>query len=425
MAPDAPRPIVKLELTKPQLSFVGSSAPFPCICAGFGAGKTQAAVYRALNQKFAYPAFNVAYYMPTYDLVSQVGFPRFAEVFEHLKILHYPNQGKNWIDIPSCGRIIFRTMDTPKRIIGYEVADSICDELDTLKAEDAEVVWNKIVSRNRQKKPDGKPNTIGVATTPEGFRFVYKRWKKEAKPGYKLIKASTYSNERNLPSGYIQSLIDTYPANQLQGYLHGEFVNLTTGSVYSEFDRHLNGSSEVPRERETLHIGMDFNVTKMAAIVHVLRDNEPHAVDEFVRVFDTPSMIQLITDRYADKGHSIIVYPDASGKSRKSVNASTSDLALLQQAKFRVCANPSNPAVKDRVLAMNALIHKQGKRSYHVNADRCPHLVESLEKQAYDSSGEPDKTTGFDHPNDATGYFVCYRFPVKRPVTTINLGFAQ
>ena len=27
-----------------------------------------------------------------------------------------------------------------------------------------------------QKKPDGMTNTVGVGTTPEGFRFVYQQW---------------------------------------------------------------------------------------------------------------------------------------------------------------------------------------------------------------------------------------------------------
>jgi hypothetical protein len=66
-------------------------------------------------------------------------------------------------------------MDTPERIIGYEVADSLVDELDMLKTEQARDAWNKIISRNRQKKPDGSLNTVGVGTTPEGFRLVYDR----------------------------------------------------------------------------------------------------------------------------------------------------------------------------------------------------------------------------------------------------------
>lgn len=73
------------------------------------------------------------------------------------------------IEVQKAGNILFRTMDTPERIIGYEVTDSLVDGLDTLNTEQARDAWNKIISRNRQKKPDGSLNTVGVATTSEGF----------------------------------------------------------------------------------------------------------------------------------------------------------------------------------------------------------------------------------------------------------------
>lgn len=403
----------QIRLTRPQLEFVEAPEQFPCVVAGFGAGKTQAAVVRALVKKLQYPEQNVAYYLPTYDLVRHIGFPRFQEVMEQFGIEGKLNRSNAVIDIPGAGSIIFRTMDTPERIVGYEVADSLVDELDTLRPDQAREVWNKIISRNRQKKPDGSLNTVGVATTPEGFGFVYERWKKGPAPGYRLIKATTYSNARNLPPGYIDSLKSSYPPALLAAYLDGEFVNLTAGSVYPEYDRNLNASSETIRAGETLHVGLDFNVTKMAAVVHVLRDGNPHAVMEYTDVFDTPAMIAVLKSQHP--GHPIMVYPDASGGSRKANDASVTDLSLLRSAGFTVCANRQNPAVKDRVLSMNAMIHKDGTRRYRVNVDACPHLVEALEKQAYDKRGEPDKTAGLDHVIDAAGYFIAYKFPlVKR-----------
>jgi hypothetical protein len=157
----------------------------------------------------------------------------------------------------------------------------------------------------------------------------------------------------------------------------------------------------------------------MAAVVHVLRDGEPHAVSEFVNYLDTPALIAAIQARYqnpalkaAHMAHRVMAYPDASGKSRKTVNASQSDIALLKQAGFLVLAKSTNPFIKDRVAAFNKVIHKNMKRVYKVNVDGCPHLVECLEKQAYDKDGEPDKTSGLDHVVDAAGYFVAYKFPI-------------
>lgn len=392
-----------------------------------------------MRLKLMYPRQNVAYYLPTYDLVTRMAFPRFEEMLiETFKIPFKVNRNDAVIDLEGMGTIIMRTMDNPARIVAYEVADSIADELDTLTVDKARDVWNKIIARNRQKKPDGSLNTVGVATTPEGFRFVYDRWQKNPAPGYRLIRAATMTNAANLPDGYIESLRTSYPSNLLAAYLDGEFVNLTSGSVYAEFSRTLNASNETIQTSEPLHIGMDFNVGKMAAAVHVLRDGDPHAVDELSGILDTPAMIASIKARFP--GHAVLVYPDASGNSRKSNNASESDIALLRAANFQVLVNPSNPAVKDRVLAFNQMIcseaevvgsllgmemrgDKPVRRRYRVNVDRCPVLVECLEKQAYDKNGEPDKAGDLDHMPDGAGYFVAYRYPVlSRTMQRVKLG---
>ncbi len=359
---------------------------------------------------------DIAYYLPTYPLVEDIAFKRFPELCDRKGWSYRLNRSSSYIEFPNAGRIIFRTMENPARIVGYEVAHSICDELDTLPTDKAREVWNKVIARNRQKC--GMGNTVAVATTPEGFRFVYERWQKSPAPGYVMFKARTMDNAANLPAGYIQTLQDSYPSALLAAYLDGEFVNLSAGSVYPEFDRALNASSEVIRHGEALHVGMDFNVGKMSAVVHVLRGDSPHAVMEYTDVIDTPAMAELIRSRH--RGHQIIVYPDASGQSRKSNNASESDLSILRSARFSVRVNPTNPRVKDRVLAMNAMLHKAGDRRYRINPETCPSLVESLEKQPYDKHGEPDKSSGLDHVIDAAGYFIAYRYPVVKRTASVS-----
>lgn len=403
-----------MSLTQTQKEFATSREPYPCFVGGFGSGKTAAAIARAMALKAHFPQCDVAYYLPSFPLVEDIAMRRFPELCERKGWAYKARGGTSpHIEFPNAGRIMFRSMSTPASIVGYEVAHSICDELDTMPTALARDAWNKIIARNRQRCPIA--NTVAVATTPEGFGFVYERWVKDRKPGYVLFRAKTMDNAANLPADYIDNLRNSYPSNLLSAYLDGEFVNLAAGSVYPAFDRSLNATTETVREAEPLHIGMDFNVTHGAAVVHVLRDGLPYAVDEFTEVFDTPAMILLIRKRYPL--NSIFIYPDASGKNRKSQNASESDISLLRQARFTVCANPANPAVKDRVLSMNKIIET---REYKVNPDTCPTLVESLEQQPYDKHGEPDKTGGLDHVIDAAGYFVAYKFPVVKRNVTIS-----
>jgi hypothetical protein len=114
-----------------------------------------------------------------------------------------------------------------------------------------------------------------------------------------------------------------------------------------------------------------------------------------------------------------VIYPDASGANTTSTNASESDLSILRQAGFRIEVNSSNPAVKDRVNAYNAMIlNAAGERRFRINTDACPVTTEALEQQVWGLDGAPDKKSGFDHPNDANGYFIVRRWPIVKPVQT-------
>ena len=169
---------MQVRLSEPQYQFVTAPEQFPAFCGGFGSGKTHAGVCRSIARKLQYPRQSVAYYLPTYDMVRTIGFPRFGEVMEEMNLPRSFNKTDATIDFGQWGQLMFRTMDTPERIIGYEVADSVVDELDTLPTDKARSAWQKIISRNRQKKPDGSLNTVGAVTTPEGFRFVYEQFSK-------------------------------------------------------------------------------------------------------------------------------------------------------------------------------------------------------------------------------------------------------
>lgn len=408
---------MEINPTVPQDRFIFSEAKYPAFVGGFGSGKTEALITRAIIGKISSPKTDRAFYEPTYDLIRMIAWPRFEEMLSNLhipyKLTKHPH---NVLEIQGCGKIIFRSMDTPSRIIGYEVGDSDVDELDTLKRDDAAEVWRRILSRNRQKKGSGQ-NTAAVATTPEGFRFVYETWEEKRPEGYEIIRAPTYSNP-HLPEDYIQSLKDIYPAHLLDAYLEGMFVNLTSGTIYIGFDRTKNNTQETEQPNEPLFVGMDFNVGNMSAVIHVKRNGKPIAVGEITKAYDTPDICRVLKSRYPE--HSIQVYPDSSGGSRRSNDAATTDLKVLRDAGFSVYAPSKNPPVRDRINAMNAAFGN----GYMVNVDRCPNYVRCLEQQAYNKNGDPDKTQGLDHLPDGGGYFIHYEYPVVKPAMSINMRMA-
>ncbi len=400
---------IRLKLTEPQEDFIFSEAIHPAMVAGYGAGKSQAAVIRIALLALKYKGLSFAFVEPTYDLIRLIAFPRFEEILDSWGVKYNLNKADAIIKLDNGSQIIFRSADSPERLVGFEVSDAVIDEADTLRIDQARTVWTKMLGRIRERKPNNSPNTLAAVSTPEGFGFMYEMWGKEKREGYELIKAPTSSNPY-LPDGYIAQLQATYSGSQLSAYLDGNFVNLNAGSVYHEFDRNLNATSQTIMADDVLHIGLDFNVANMSAVVHVVRGDSVHAVNEITGVFDTPTMGRILKEKYP--AHRILIYPDASGNARKSNNASESDHSILRSFGFQVLVNSRNPFVKDRVLSVNAMINNQGERRYFVNAQYCPSLAESLEKQSYDKNGEPDKKSGFDHVVDATGYFIAYKYPL-------------
>ncbi|MDX1698979.1 MAG: hypothetical protein R3250_00105 [Melioribacteraceae bacterium] len=163
--------------------------------------------------------------------------------------------------------------------------------------------------------------------------------------------------------------------------------------------------------KQAIHIGMDFNAANCNAVCGLFYPERRfiHVFHEFVSYFDTPELITAIKE-YFD-GYQIYVYPDASGKKRSSINAHTSDIALLREAKFRIKAKSSNPLVRDRVASVNRAFEK-GYLAIDVN--RCPETTECLEKQVFLENGQPDKKSGYDHLVEALGYLVHYIMPVRK-----------
>jgi hypothetical protein len=88
---------LQIELTEPQIEYIEADCKYPAMVAGFGAGKTEAAVFRSIfglittanacnnekDEKF-YPVRG--FYAPTFDLIRVIAWPRFEAILEKLGI---------------------------------------------------------------------------------------------------------------------------------------------------------------------------------------------------------------------------------------------------------------------------------------------------------------------------------------------------
>jgi len=405
------------KLHPPQKEFVKSTLLHTAIIGGYQSGKSQAGTTKCIVKQLQFPGMPVAYYLPSYRLIKDMLVPKFEAMFKDVGIRHIYKRQDSEI-ITKYGIIKMRSLENPDSIVAYSVGYSLVDEFDVVPIDKMRIGMGRIISRNSWQNPAGVPNSIDFVSTPEGFGIAHEYFIKKANENKRVIRLKTRDNEANLSTSYISGLREIYTEEQLKAYLDGEFVNLTTGTVYKNFDRKVNHSDREIKPREVLHIGMDFNVTNMNATINVIDGKISTAVAEITGVQDTPDMIKALQEAYPN--HRLVVYPDASGQA-KSTNAKFSDIQLLKKAKkITVRVGKSNPFIKDRVNAMNiSFKSNKGEITHFVNTNNCPVLTEALEQQAY-KKGQPDKAGGFDHINEAQGYFIYNRG--KKTTTSISAG---
>jgi len=376
------------------------------LCAGFGAGKTHALCAKAVALAMDNPGTVGAVFEPTSIMLRDVWMRSFDDYLEENNIKHdfrISPQPEYVLHLPH-GKttLICRATETFNRIRGQNLAFCLADEIDTSSAEVAEKAAQMMLARLR----GGKNPQLAVASTPEGFKWMYRTFVERPTPECRLIRARTLDNP-HLPPGFVESLYANYPPQLLASYVDGHFTNLENTNVYGYFDRDKHWCDTEIQPEDRIYIGIDFNVGACFMEVCVRRGDEFHVIEEYYPK-DTPAVVAKIEELYP--GHiargDVVAIPDASSRKRTSCNANESDLSLLKRGGFTVKNQMSNPEIGDRVNAMNVLLLHDRLRVH----PRCKYLIRSLETQAFDRNGKPDKSgTGTDDksgPVDALGYLV-------------------
>ena len=402
---------IRSDLHPGQLEFVDdTSTQIIGISAGYGAGKTRALCAKAVMLAAANQGYIGAVMEPTGPLIRdiwQTDFDDFLDAYGIPYTFRASPLPEYMLHLPGGDtKILCRSFENWSRIIGLNLAWVLADEIDTVAPVIANKAFPKILGRLRS----GNVRQFGAASTPEGFRWMWNTFgsdEAKARPDRHLIKMRTADNP-HLPPDFIERLEANYDPSLLRAYLDGEFVNLTTGQVYDRFDRAKHVTTTMPdTSREPLRIGVDFNVGNMSAVIAVRLGNGLLVIDEIAGAHDTDALAQEIRRRYPQQ--QIYAYPDASGGSR-STNASQTDIQILESYGMSNQSPRSNPPVRDRVAAVQALL-ENGKGQVRLQvAAGCRRVIECLELQCYSDKGEPDKDAGFDHMNDALGYLVWREF---------------
>jgi len=377
----------------------------PAIVGGFGCGKTRSIPlrwvrlidWRAREQKRKARLMIVE---PTYQMVRDVLVPEMVEFFNDHGIKHRYHKSNhdfvirlNGIDFVA----MCRSADKPSSLTGKTISDAIIDEFDKITGvQNQKDVWNECIARTRKYEH----GTVGVVTTPEGFRYTHELWqeKNSDNPNFKLIRAKTRDNTF-LPADYIDNMVAQYDSLLAQQYLEGEFVNLNNSMAYYMFRRDKHSAPQTLNPALPVYIGMDFNVNPMTAVVLQIEGNLYRALREYwLPNSNTRAMAQLIAADWSQ--YAVYICPDMTGGARKT-SADYTDIDILKQHGFQVLGS-RNITERARLNIVNNLFDKDRL----VIDPKCKRLINDLEKVVTNEYGRvaKEKDSQLTHISDALGY---------------------
>lgn len=379
--------------------------PFVFLIGGFGCGKSFTDVQLCLFLYHAYKhskePITIGILGVTIKLLKQTVIADLERAFDAGNISYKDNSQAGTITV---GQItfVYLAMQNPDDIYAFNFHCAICDEIDEVPAERVQKIVTAIQERCRVVMPAGKhmPSRdpfIFFSTTAQGLGGTYQliEYLKEKELPYIKIRGRTQDNT-NLAKSQIALLRGLYTEEEARAYLDGEFVNLSTGRVYPDFNPkvHLYMPFNI-KEEDIIYVGQDFNAGYNAAIMLVSRNGRIFAVgeDHWNYVGDA---FRMLREKYPL--NRIIMIPDANGKEIMS--------GFMEEAEkydIEVFWNNINPSITERITGVNKGFQFDKLRVF----TSCKNLTMCLNVRDFDDSGKPRKGKGpkaLDHWGDAFEY---------------------
>ncbi len=402
-----------------QKKFHDSKARFKGFSGPIGSGKSQALCQEAIKLSYQNPGRTGLIGAPTYPMLRDATVAALTEALERNKIRHEINRSENYVLVRETkSKILFRAVEEFERLRGSNLAWFGVDEL-TYTHEEA---WLRLEGRLRDPQAT---RLCGFAVwTPKGYDWVYERFVARRIEGYETVAAQPFENRfllEKIPD-YYERLRSSYDERFFKQEALGEYLSLHAGRVYYAFEREGNVAEITVDRRKPLLWALDFNVDPMCSVVAQIEGQRVRVLDEIVlRRASTQQACEEFARRFPGHAAGLVVYADATGARMQT--SGTTDIAILKQffrsgeygeVRYRIPA--ANPAVRERVLLVNAkLASADGERALTVRR-QCTELIKDLEQVTYKENSQvidKERDAKRTHLSDALGYLMWQEFRMK------------
>ncbi len=416
MGPRQEKRVIHYDPLPSQQRFHDSTARFKGFSGPVGSGKSVALCQEAIRLSYLNPGRTGLIGAPTYPMLRDATQVSFFEICEENGLPYRLNKGTNVVMMEdTASRILFRSLDEYERLRGTNLAWFGVDET-TYTTEES---WMRLEGRLRDPEAE-RLCGFGV-WTPNGFDWLYRRFRADRIEGYELIEAEPYENRHLLDKvpDFYDRLKASYDERFFEQEVLGKYVNLATGQVYYAFDRRANtGQFEIDPHRPLIW-SWDFNLNPMASVICQERDERTVVLDEiYLETSSTPEVCREFLARHGEHRSGIEVYGDASGEHGHTVTGQ-SDFQIIREffrqrteLQGKVNVRNANPAVRDRVNVVNSRL-RNAENQFRLLIDaKCRELVKDLEQVCYKagtSQIDKERDPRRSHLADALGYYLWWK----------------
>lgn len=392
------------KLTRPQFEVFDTNERFRVVVAGRRFGKTFLSIAELIDVAVPKEGSHCWYVAPTYKAAKEIAWDMLIARIPP-EWIRKSNETALTLTLINGSTIALKGAEKPDNLRGRSLDFVVMDEFADMRPE----AWYEVI---RPSLSDRQGSALFIGT-PKGRNHFYDLWTQGAdgNPDWEAFQYTTIDGGQVAPEEIEAAKRDLDERTFNQEY-NAQFVNYS-GIIYYNFSREesVNRSAD---DGSMLHIGMDFNLDPMSAVVAIRDGSTLKIIDEIVIYgSNTDEIVDEIKTRFPSR--QICVYPDPAARQRKTSAGGRTDLSILQNAGFAVKVRDKHSAIRDRINSVNARLKSADGQRHLVIDPRCKQVIKSLERQTYkEGTSQPDKDSGFDHMNDALGYLIDFLYPIKR-----------
>jgi hypothetical protein len=396
-----------MALSAAQQAIAQDSHRFRVAICGRRFGKTHLAI-RELARFASIPNSSCQYIAPSYRMAKNIVWRKLRNRLTDLRWVRRTNETELSLELVNGSMISLKGADNFDSLRGVANNFLVLDEFAFMQPE----AWHEVL---RPTLSDTGGHAMFISTPVGKNNWAYDLYTQSQRDpeNWGSWQYTSLAGGRIPESEIAQARLDLDARTFRQEY-EASFEDAGSRIFYSFNEQNILALSDL--DTSNIHVGMDFNIDPMSAVIGVRRGDTMFVVDE-IRIFgsNTDEMVQEIRRRYPQSA--VTVYPDPASRQRKTSAGGRTDFSILQNAGFTVRAPNSHDAVRDGINAVNSrLCNSAGARQLFVSPT-CRHTIESLDRHAYKPGTQiPDKESGLDHMSDAVRYMINYIWPIRRDI---------